>query len=456
MLSNNDIFQIKSIAKNAGDIILDYYQSYQEQDTNYKNDGSEVTKADIAANDFINKELTRLFPDIPIVSEENTESDNFKAAKSPLYFLIDPLDGTQSFVKKQDEFTVNIALISNSRPIFGLIYLPVGNILYYTDADFNAYKNDKQIFAVAASEKYRVICTKREPEKSEILTYLNDNKINAESFLSVSSSLKFCQIAEGQADLYPRKVSIYAWDVAAGNAIVNASGGSMKDYYGEDISYKFTESFKIPQFVVRGAMNDIVTENKNITPVISKISYKQRVERSGHKGGVLWFTGLSGSGKSTISALLQEKLFEAGYNIFVLDGDNIRSGISSDLAFDEIGRAENARRVAEVAKLFAENGFIVITALISPFEIDRQKAKDILGDFFKLIHIDASVDVCEQRDVKGLYKKARAGELKNFTGIDSAYEPPNAANYTVNTNNSSIEDSYKSLMDYIKSEFPKI
>ncbi|MBL6785403.1 MAG: adenylyl-sulfate kinase [Rickettsiales bacterium] len=456
MLSNNDIVKIKLIAKNAGDIILDYYQSYQEQDTNYKKDGSEVTKADIAANDFINNELIKLFPDIPIVSEENTESENFAAAKSPLYFLIDPLDGTQSFVKKQDEFTVNIALISNSKPIFGLIYLPVGNILYHTDADFNAYKNDKQIFAVAASEKYRVICTKREPEKSEILTYLNDNNINAESFLSVSSSLKFCQIAEGQADLYPRKVSIYAWDVAAGNAIVNASGGSMKDYYGADISYKFTESFKIPQFVVRGAMNDIVSEDKNITPVTSKISYQQRVERSGHQGGVLWFTGLSGSGKSTISALLQEKLFEEGYNIFVLDGDNIRGGISQNLTFDTIGRSENARRVAEIAKLFAENGFIVITALISPFEIDRQKAKDILGDFVKFVHIDASVDVCEQRDVKGLYKKARAGEIKNFTGIGSPYEVPSEADFTVNTNNSSIEDSSNSLIDYIKSEFPKI
>ena len=130
MLSNNDIVQIKLIAKNAGDIILDYYQSYQEQDTNYKNDGSEVTKADIAANDFINKEAHKTVSDIPIVSKENTESENLAAAKSPLYFLIDPFDGTQSFVKKQDEFTVNIALISNSKPIFGLIYLPVAIIFY--------------------------------------------------------------------------------------------------------------------------------------------------------------------------------------------------------------------------------------------------------------------------------------------------------------------------------------
>jgi len=456
MLSNHDITQIKLVAKNAGDIILDYYQSDQEKNTNYKNDGSEATKADIASNYYINKELTRLFPDIPIVSEENNESENFKAAKSPLYFLIDPLDGTQSFIKKQDEFTVNIALISSLKPIFGLIYLPVGNILYHTDAEFNAYKNDKQIFAVAASDKYRVICTKREPEKSEILTYLNDNKIDTESLLSVSSSLKFCQIAEGHADLYPRKVSIYAWDVAAGNAIVNASGGSMKDYYGKDISYKFTESFKIPQFVVRGAMNDIVTEDKNITPVISKISYRQRVERSGHQGGVLWFTGLSGSGKSTISALLQEKLFEAGYNIFVLDGDNIRGGISNNLAFADADRSENNRRVAEVAKLFAENGFIVIAALISPFEIDRQKAKDVLGDFVKIIHIDASVDVCEQRDVKGLYKKARAGEIKNFTGIDSPYEVPSNPDFRVNSSEDSIEQIINNLSDFIANVFQKL
>ena len=168
----------------------------------------------------------------------------------------------------------------------------------------------------------------------------------------------------------------------------------------------------------------------------------------GHQGGVLWFTVFSGSGKSTISALLQEKLFEAGYNIFVLDGDNIRSGISNDLAFDEIGRAENARRVAEVAKLFAENGFIVITALISPFEIDRQKAKDVLGDFVKFIHIDASVDVCEKRDVKGLYKKAElcTGTLLVSIRLMKSLSNPD---FRVNSSEDSINQIIKKLSDFM-------
>ena len=142
------------------------------------------------------------------------------------------------------------------------------------------------------------------------------------------------------------------------------------------------------------------------------------------QGKVLWFTGLSGSGKSTIANATEHKLHELGYKTMVLDGDNIRMGLCKDLGFSPQDRSENIRRISEVAKLFAESGTIVLTAFISPYREDREMARSIIGPDFIEIFVDTPLDVCEARDPKGLYKKARAGEIKGFTGIDSPYEAP--------------------------------
>jgi len=183
---------------------------------------------------------------------------------------------------------------------------------------------------------------------------------------------------------------------------------------------------------------------------IDRSSYEKR---NGHRGIALWLTGLSGSGKSTLANGLHQKLFEIGMHSIVLDGDNTRLGINKDLDFTNKDRIENIRRVAEITKLFVETGHIVITAFISPFKENRIQAKKIISenDFLE-VYIDSTLETCEHRDVKGLYKKARLGEVKNFTGISSPYEKPDSADIHINTNKSSIPESVELLFKQLNSK----
>ena len=157
------------------------------------------------------------------------------------------------------------------------------------------------------------------------------------------------------------------------------------------------------------------------------VSREEREQQHGHQGVVLWFTGLSGSGKSTVAGALEQALHRAGVSTYLLDGDNVRHGLCRDLGFSDDDRKENIRRVGEVAKLMVEAGLVVLTAFISPHRAERQMVRDLLGaGQFVEVFVDTPLAVCEARDPKGLYKKARAGELRNFTGIDSVYEAPDA------------------------------
>ncbi|OOX99035.1 adenylyl-sulfate kinase [Campylobacter coli] len=165
--------------------------------------------------------------------------------------------------------------------------------------------------------------------------------------------------------------------------------------------------------------------DNNLTWHASSITKAQRAKLKKQKPCVLWFTGLSGSGKSTLANAVEKKLFEQGFHTYLLDGDNVRHGLNGDLGFDEASRVENIRRIGELCKLFMDAGVIVLCAFISPFEKDRKLVKDLLEeDEYIEIFVDTSLEVCEKRDPKGLYKKARQGEIKNFTGIDSPYERP--------------------------------
>ncbi len=170
-----------------------------------------------------------------------------------------------------------------------------------------------------------------------------------------------------------------------------------------------------------------------------------------HKSKVIWFTGLSGSGKSSIANEVSRILFECNIKVFILDGDITRSGLNKDLGFSLLDRKENIRRVSEVAKLFVESGTVVLTSFISPIAQDRLVAKQIIGaeDFIE-VFIDCPLEICEERDVKGLYAKARKGEIKNFTGIDSPYEIPLNPDITVNTANKSISECSQMIVDTIK------
>ena len=173
----------------------------------------------------------------------------------------------------------------------------------------------------------------------------------------------------------------------------------------------------------------------------------RRETMNGHKAGVIWFTGLSGSGKSTLAHALEEELHQKNCRTFVLDGDNVRHGQSSNLGFSEADRKENIRRIGEVAKLMMESGLIVLSAFISPFREDRKMVRNLMphGDFIE-IYCKASLALCEERDVKGLYKKARAGEIKNYTGIDSPYEEPIKPELVVDTEQLDLHSSVHSVV----------
>jgi adenylyl-sulfate kinase len=190
-------------------------------------------------------------------------------------------------------------------------------------------------------------------------------------------------------------------------------------------------------------------ESKNITAVAHRVSVQNRWHANGHKGGVIWFTGLSGSGKTTLAFNLEQLLFDRGYQTYVLDGDNIRYGLSSDLGFSHQDRAENIRRIGEVASLFAEAGFIVISAFISPYREDRELARRTVKTEFHEVFLSANIEACEARDPKGLYAKARSGEIVDFTGITAPYEEPEDPEVRLDTGTLDITKSTDLLSDYI-------
>lgn len=181
----------------------------------------------------------------------------------------------------------------------------------------------------------------------------------------------------------------------------------------------------------------------------TSVSHQDRIEHNGHKPAVLWYTGLSGSGKSTIANAVDRKLYERGCHTYLLDGDNVRHGLNKDLGFGDQDRVENIRRITEVANLFADAGLIVGTAFISPFIADRAQAREIAGDRFVEVFVDTPLEICEQRDPKGLYKKARAGDIDNFTGISSPYEAPEAPEVHLRTDQLTVEQAADKVVDYL-------
>jgi bifunctional enzyme CysN/CysC len=191
----------------------------------------------------------------------------------------------------------------------------------------------------------------------------------------------------------------------------------------------------------------------NIQRVEHAVSVDARARRNGHVGGVLWLTGLSGSGKSTLAVALERRLFNLGYQVYVLDGDNVRHGLNADLGFSPKERAENIRRVGEVAALMSRSGLVVITAFISPYRSDRARARKATGDRYHEIYVKADLATCESRDPKGLYAKARAGEIADFTGISAPYEAPDAPELEVDTMALDVDAGVESIVEYVRGRF---
>ncbi|MGN8646022.1 adenylyl-sulfate kinase [Gracilibacillus sp. HCP3S3_G5_1] len=194
-----------------------------------------------------------------------------------------------------------------------------------------------------------------------------------------------------------------------------------------------------------------MTKTNNIVWHDSAVTKQDRIKQNNHQSPVLWFTGLSGSGKSTITVELEKALFEKGIRAYRLDGDNIRHGLNNNLGFSPEDRKENIRRIGEVAKLLNDAGLITLTAFISPYREDRDNVRNLLvdGDFIE-VYVKCSLEKCEARDPKGLYQKARAGEIKGFTGIDAPYEEPVSPELVIDTENSTVEEAVKKILVYLK------
>jgi len=192
-------------------------------------------------------------------------------------------------------------------------------------------------------------------------------------------------------------------------------------------------------------------KSSNVVWHQATVTRTRREQVNGHRSFILWFTGLSGAGKSTLAHAVEETLHQMGCRTFVLDGDNVRHGLCADLGFSEADRIENIRRIGEVAKLMVESGVIAMTAFISPFRAERQKVRSMMpeGEFIE-VYCKCSLEVCESRDVKGLYAKARAGLIKNYTGISSPYEEPEAAEIVIETDGTTIEDGVEQVIGALR------
>jgi adenylylsulfate kinase len=189
----------------------------------------------------------------------------------------------------------------------------------------------------------------------------------------------------------------------------------------------------------------------NIVWHAGAVTRADREQRNGHHGCTVWLTGLSGSGKSTIAVELEKALWDRGVHAYILDGDNIRHGLNKNLGFSPADRTENIRRIGEVAKLFTDAGLVAITAFISPYHADRDQVRALMPADFIEVFVDCPVDVCEQRDVKGLYKKARAGEIKEFTGVSAPYEAPGAPELVIRSHALSVAESVRAILAQLES-----
>lgn len=452
----------------------------------YKAKDSPLTRADMSAHHLILAGLKKLTPNLPVLSEESRTIPYEERRLWTTYWLVDPLDGTKEFIKRNREFTVNIALVEKGEPALGVVHAPALGITYFASRDGGAFKqavNEKPVKIEASDyrdSKLKIVISSSHIENA-LTKFLQ--KIQDYECIILGSSLKLCLVAEGVAHLYPRLAPTMEWDTAAAHCVVTEAGGTVTDLSGNPLKYNKPD-LSNPRFMVCGKpaypwnlfLNQemasslikaaTVERSKKSTQssVLSSrspmgikssntiwhhasVTRQHREAQSGHKSVILWFTGLSGSGKSTLAHAVEEKLFQIGSRTFVFDGDNVRHGLCSDLGFSKGDRAENIRRIGEMVKLFIEGGVIALTAFISPFKADRERVRLLVpgGDFIE-IYCNCPLEVCEQRDTKGLYRRARAGELEEFTGISSPYEVPESPDLVIDTWRLPLEECVEKVL----------
>jgi 3'(2'),5'-bisphosphate nucleotidase len=433
-----DIQTIRRIAEDAGQQVMSVYR---QAIAAAREDEAPFAAAQRCSHRALAK-LGTLTPEIPVLSAQDAETVR-QSRNWNRYWLVDPLDGNDAFVKRSGKFTINVALIEDGEPVLGVVHAPALETCYWGARDEGACKTvaggPPRRLEVAIpptpGQAWRMVGSPSQTrdELAEFIIRLPDAQL-----LDSGDSLGLCLVAEGAADLYPCLRATRQCQTAAAQAIVSAAGGQVLTWPDlQPLTYQHGVNEFNPPFIVCAAEHP---DWLAAAPVYQQSQHNARAEvvwhralvspgmRAAHLGQrpcCIWLTGLSGSGKSTIAGALELALQQEGRHTFLLDGDNIRHGLNRDLGMSNEDRAENIRRVGEVAKLMVDAGLLVVTAFISPFRGDRERVRSLFapGQFIE-VFVDTPLSICEQRDPKGLYRKAREGRIRDFTGIDSPYEAP--------------------------------
>jgi 3'(2'), 5'-bisphosphate nucleotidase len=391
-------------------------------------DGSTITASGRAAHAVIEEALARLTPDVPIVSEASRVPSLETRAGWARFWLVDALDGTQELLSGLPGYTVNIALVESGVPIRGLVHTPARGITYWAAKDEGSWRQGVQGRAVriysrppAAGSPLRLV--ESPVHRSAVLDAFARQWPVSER-IAVGSSLKFCWIAEGRADAYPCFMPVMEWDVAAGDCVFRYSrrpddacrSSELRPNYSP-LTYDHVDC-RIPGFVV------------GFTPP---------------PAAVVWFTGLPGAGKTTIARAVQERLGRLGAVTELLDGDEIRE-VFPNTGFSREARDRHIRRVGHLASRLEHHGVTSLVSLVSPYRDSRDFVRSLCHRFIE-VYVSTAVEVCEQRDPKGLYRQARAGTVQKLTGVADPYEPPSAPELTIDTATMTVDAAANLVMD---------
>lgn len=412
--------RVVALAEEAGRAIL--ATPRHPGDAERKGDGSPVTQADRAAHAVIERGLAALAPEVPILSEEGEHAAFEARAAWTRFWLVDPLDGTKEYLARVPDYTVNIALIDRGVPVLGVVHAPARHVTYAGAEGVGSHRTRDGVTA-------RLVARPPDPGRPIRVAESRSHRSPAiEAFLApyrvgervaAGSSLKFGLVADGTADVYVRLGPTMEWDVAAGDAVWRwASDGA---------------------------------------PHPSPFTYNSRTLRNdGFVVGflppppaVVWFTGLSGAGKSTIAEALASRLRARGAAVEPLDGDALRA-VFPGTGFSREERDAHVRRVGYLASRLEAHGVTVVASLISPYRDARTFVRGLCRTFVE-VHVATSLEECERRDPKGLYARARAGQLTQFTGLDDPYEAPLTPEIVVDTSRESAEAAADRILAWLTS-----
>jgi 3'(2'), 5'-bisphosphate nucleotidase len=425
-VSPQSLVRLADLAVSAGQATLAHYHAGVA--VTQKGDRGPVTAADHAAHAVIVPALEAWDPMIPVVSEEGEIPDAAARAGWRRFWLVDPLDGTKEFIQRNGEFTVNIALIEAGVPVLGVIYAPALDLLYYAGEGLGAWKRagtgpaERIVSRPPLPGHGLRVAESRSHPSAELEAYLRTLPVVER--VPAGSSLKFCWVAEGKADIYPRLGPTMEWDVAAGDCIFRNSGADRRR---------------------RSPLVYNQPELRNDGFVIGLLD--SELETGSGEGMVLWFTGLSGSGKSTIAREVVAALEAEGRPVEYLDGDAIRD-IFPATGFTRPERDAHIRRVGWVASRLERHGVTVVASLVSPYEASRRFVRGLCRHFVE-IYVATPFEECARRDVKGLYARAQAGEIRNFTGLDDPYEAPAQPELVIDTTDVSVAEAVGRVRRYL-------